>query len=94
MAMRLSGNDRTLLAKCSGREGGKARDAGWGERAFGQPSCQTIEVEGCGGRHVLQARLGEPTVARPAQAERAHALGERTLGSLALRIKLAAGQAL
>src|SRR5215210_2715669 len=89
----LSETDRTPLAKCSGREGGKARDAGRGERTLGQPSCQAIKVEGRGGRHVLQARLGQPAVACLAQAERAHALRERTLDPLALRIKLAAGLA-
>src|SRR3954463_1193149 len=65
---------RTPLAKCSGREGGKTRDAGRSERTLGQPSCEAIKVEGRGGRHVLQTCLGQPTVARLAQAERAHAL--------------------
>src|SRR5215203_455438 len=87
-------NDRTPLAKCSGRKGGKARDAGRGERAVGQPSCEAVKVEGRGGRHILQARLGQPTVAGPAQAERAHALRERTLDPLALSIELTAGFAL
>src|SRR5215204_2660545 len=86
--------NRTPLAKCSGREGGKARDAGRGERAVGQPSCEAVKVEGRGGRHGLQARLGQPTVARPAQAKRAHALRERTLNPLALGVKLTAGFAL
>src|SRR5215210_7372553 len=85
---------RTPLAKCSGREGGKARDAGRGERTAGQPSCEAIKVEGRGGRHVLQARLGQPTVACLAQAERAHALRERTLDPLTLGIKLTAARAL
>src|SRR4051812_43712309 len=67
-------NARTPLAKCSGREGGKTRDAGRSERTLGQPSCEAIKVEGRGGRHVLQTCLGQPTVARLAQAERAHAL--------------------
>jgi hypothetical protein len=57
-------NGRTPLAKCSGRESGKARDAGRSERTLGQPSCEAIKVEGRGGRHVLQACLGQPTVAR------------------------------
>ena len=61
---------------------------------MGQPSCEAIKVEGRGGRHVLQACLGKPTVARLAQAERAHALRERTLDPLALSIKLTAGFAL
>src|SRR4051812_35898995 len=86
-------NGGTPLAKCSGREGGKARGAGRGERAFGQPSCQAIKVEGRGGCHALQARLGQPAVARPAQAERTHALRERTLDTLALGVELAAGRA-
>src|SRR3954453_271535 len=84
-------NARTPLAKCSGREGGKTRDAGRSERTLGQPSCEAIKVEGRGGRHVLQACLGQPTVARLAQAERAHALRERTLDPLTLGIKPAAG---
>src|SRR3954464_13628753 len=84
-------NDRTPLAKCSGREGGKARDAGRSERTLGQPSCEAIEVERRGSRLVLQARLGQPTVARLARAERAHALRERALDPLTLRIKLTAG---
>src|SRR5215210_5624831 len=67
-------NVPTPLAKCSGREGGKTRDAGRSERTLGQPSCEAIKVEGRGGRHILQACLGQPTVARLAQAERAHAL--------------------
>src|SRR3954452_12043354 len=83
--------DRTPLAKCSGREGGKARDAGRSERTLGQPSCEAIKVEGRGSRLVLQACLGQPTVAGLAQTERAHALRERTLDPLALRIKLTAG---
>src|SRR3954447_17619988 len=87
-------NDRTPLAKCSGRESGKARDAGRSERTLGQPSCEAVKVEGRGGRHVLQAGLGQPTVAGLAQAERAHALRERTLDPLTLRIKLTAGLAL
>src|SRR5215211_6673398 len=78
---------RAPLAKCSGREGGKARDAGRGERTLGQPSCEAVKVEGRGGRHVLQARLGQPTVAGLAQAKRAHALRERTLDPLALSIE-------
>jgi hypothetical protein len=86
--------DRTPLAKCSGREGGKAREAGRGERAVGQPSCQAIEVEGRGGRHVLQTCLGQSTLAGLAQAKRAHALRERTLDPLALSIEPAAGFAL
>src|SRR3954447_13490353 len=85
------GRDRTPLAKCSGREGGKTRDAGRSERTLGQPSREAIKVEGRGGRHVLQTCLGQPTVARLAQAERAHALRERTLDPLTLRIKLTAG---
>src|SRR3954467_4328336 len=89
--LRVFGNDRTPLAKCSGQESGKARDAGRGERTLGQPSCEAIKVEGRGGRHVLQAGLGQPTVARLAQAERAHALRERTLDPLTLGIKLTAG---
>src|SRR3954470_25007580 len=84
-------NGRTPLAKCSGRESGKARDAGRSERTLGQPSGQAIKVEGRGGRHVLQTCLGQPTVARLAQAKRAHALRERNLDPLALRIKLTAG---
>src|SRR5215204_7626127 len=94
----MSDKDRTPLAKCSGREGGKAGDAGRGERTLGQPSCKAVKVEGCGGRYVLQARLGQPTVARLAQAERAHALRERaldpTLDPLTLSIELTAGFAL
>src|SRR3954471_16503484 len=82
---------RTPLAKCSGRKGGKTRDAGRSERTLGQPSCEAIKVEGRGGRHVLQACLGQPTVARLAQGERAHALRERTLAPLTLGIKLTAG---
>src|SRR4051812_48022249 len=89
----LSENDRTPLAKCSGREGGKARGAGWGERAGDQPGCEAIEVEGRGGRHALQARLGEPAVARLAQTKRTHALRDRTLDTLALGVELAAGLA-
>src|SRR5215207_2887688 len=89
-----SKNDRTPLAKCSGRKGGKARDAGRGERAVGQPSCEAFKVEGRGGRHVLQACLGQPTVAGLAQAKRAHALRERTTAPLALSIELTAGFAL
>src|SRR5215203_203424 len=81
---RVSKNDRTPLAKCSGREGGKAREAGRGERPVGQPSCEAVKVEGRGGRHGLQAGLGQSTVAGLAQAERAHALRERTLDPLAL----------
>ena len=92
--LRLPENDRTPLAKCSGREGGKARDAGRGERPVGQPSCEAVKVEGRGGRHVLQACLGQPTVAGLAQAERAHALRERTLDPLTLGIEPAAGFAL
>src|SRR5829696_340246 len=87
-------NARTPLAKCSGRKGGKAREAGRGERAVGQPSCEAVKVEGRGGRHGLQACLGQPTVAGLAQAERAHALRERTLDPLALSIELTAGFAL
>jgi hypothetical protein len=56
-------NDRTPLAKCSGHESGKTRDAGRGERPVGQPSCEAVKVEGRGGRHVLQARLGQSAVA-------------------------------
>lgn len=62
--------DWTPLAKCSGRESGKARGAGRSERAAGQPGCEAIEVDGRSGRYVLQARLGEPAVACLAQAER------------------------
>src|SRR3954452_2738399 len=87
-------NDRTPLAKCSGRKGGKARDAGRGERPVGQPSCEAVKVEGRGGRHVLQACLGQSTVAGLAQAKRAHALRERTLNPLTLGIKVTAGFAL
>src|SRR5215210_4200499 len=87
-------NVRTPLAKCSGREGGKARDAGRGERAVGQPSCEAVKGEGRGGRHGLQACLGQPTVAGLAQAKCAHALRERTLDPLTLGIKLTAGFAL
>src|SRR3954447_22271310 len=79
--------DRTPLAKCSGREGGKARDAGRSERTLGQPSCEAIKVEGRGGRHVLQARLGQPAVACLPQAEGPHALGQRALHPLALRVE-------
>src|SRR5215213_2495887 len=86
--------DRTPLAKCSGRKGGKARDAGRGERPVGQPSCEAVKVERRGGRHVLQACLGQPTVAGLAQAKRAHALRERTLDPLTLGIKLTASFAL
>src|SRR5215204_3601046 len=82
--------ERTPLAKCSGREGGKARDAGRGERPVGQPSCEAVKVEGRGGRHGLQPCLGQPTVAGLAQAKRAHALRERTLDPLALSIELTA----
>ena len=56
-------NGGTPLAKCSGQESGKARDAGRCERTLGQPSCEAIKVEGRGGRYVLQACLGQPTVA-------------------------------
>src|SRR5215204_3367732 len=87
----MSDKDRTPLAKCSGREGGKAGDAGRGERTLGQPSCKAVKVEGRGGRHILQACLGQPTVARLAQAKRAHALRERTLDPLALSIEPTAG---
>src|SRR5215213_2305462 len=84
---RLPGIDPTPLAKCSGRKGGKAREAGRGERAVGQPSCEAVKVEGRGGRHVRQACLGQPTVAGLVQAKRAHTLRERTLDPLALSIE-------
>lgn len=48
-------------------EGGEPRGAGGRERSSSEPRGDPIEVDGCGGGDVLQPRLGEPAVARPAE---------------------------
>src|SRR5205085_1088272 len=67
-------NVRTLLAKWSGGQGSEAGGAGGGERAPGEPSREAVQVEGCRGGHVLQARFDQTPIARSAQAKGAHAL--------------------
>jgi hypothetical protein len=56
--------------------------ASGGERTPGEPGCEAVEVERRRSGHVLQARFGQPTVARPAQAEGAHTLRDRALNAL------------
>src|SRR5215207_443021 len=69
------------------RECSKARDASGREGAAREPSSNTVESEGRSGRDVLQARLGQAAVARSAQTEGPHALGQRTFHALALRVE-------
>src|SRR4051812_36225032 len=69
------------------RECSKARNASGREWAAREPSSTTVEIEGRSGRDVLQARLGQAAIARPAQAEGPHALGQRALYALALRVE-------
>src|SRR5215210_3849556 len=69
------------------RECSKARDASGREWPAREPSGNTVEIEGRSRSDVLQARLGQAAVARPAQAEGPHALSERALHPLALRVE-------
>src|SRR3954453_10195261 len=69
------------------RECSKARDASGREWAACEPSSNTVEVEGRSCRDVLQARLSQAAVARPAQAEGPHTLGQRAFHALALRVE-------
>src|SRR5215210_2413786 len=69
------------------RECSKARDASGREWPAREPSGNTVEIEGRSRSDVLQARLGQAAVARPAQAEGPHALSERALPPLALRVE-------
>src|SRR4029450_437368 len=57
------------------------------EGAAREPSGNTVEIGGRSGRDVLQARLGQAAVARSAQAEGPHALGQRAFHPLALRVE-------
>src|SRR3954453_17963286 len=72
------------------RERGEARGTRRCERTSGEPCREAVEVDGRGGGHVLQAGLGHPAVARPAQAEGADALRDRALDTLALGVEPAA----
>src|SRR4051794_30008191 len=69
------------------RECSKARDTSGREWSAREPSGNTVEIEGRSRSDVLQARLGQTAIARPAQAEGPHALGQRALHSLALRVE-------
>src|SRR4051794_23236324 len=69
------------------RECSKARNASGREWSAREPSSNTVEIEGRSRSHVLQARLGQAAIARPAQAEGPHALGQRALYALALRVE-------
>src|SRR4051812_15323764 len=69
------------------RECSKARDASGCEWSAREPSSNTVEIEGRSCRDVLQACLGQAAVTRSAQAEGPHALGQRALDALALRVK-------
>ncbi len=57
------------------------------ERAAGEPSGNPVKVQGSGRGRVLQARLGQATIARPALAEGAHSLRDGALDALPLRIE-------
>ena len=70
-----------------GRERGEARDARGRERALGEPRPEPVEVKRPGRGHALQSHLGQPAVARPAQAAGAHALRERALDAAALGVE-------
>src|SRR5215217_4934686 len=69
------------------RECGKARDASGRKWSAREPSSNTVEIEGRSRSDVLRARLGQAAIARPAQAEGPHALSERALHPLALRVE-------
>src|SRR5215213_3842868 len=63
----------------SGGEGGEARSAGRGAWGRPEPVPETTEVDSGRRRDVLQVNLGQPTIARPAQPEGAHALRDGAL---------------
>src|SRR3954454_23074771 len=59
--------------------GGGARSAGRGAWGRPEPVPETTEVDSGRRRDVLQVNLGQPTIARPAQPEGAHALRDGAL---------------
>jgi hypothetical protein len=64
-----------LLANSpSCRQGGEARGASGGERPFGEPHGEPVEIECGGDGYVLQPHFGQPAISSPAQAKCARAL--------------------
>src|ERR671933_164476 len=77
-----------------GSEREKGGGAGGREGPLVPPGTEATEVEPRGGEHVLEGRLGQADVARPAQVANAQTFGERALDSgarLVLRLERCRG---
>src|SRR4029450_3398034 len=69
-----------------GREGGETGGARLRPGAPVEPRDNTVEIDGRGGRDVLQMRFREPPIPRAAEAKRAHPLGERAFDPCAASV--------
>jgi hypothetical protein len=65
------------------REGGETGGARLRPGALVQPRDNTVNIDGRGGRNVLQVRFREPPIPRAAEPTSAYSLGERAFDPLA-----------
>jgi len=69
-----------------GREGGETGGARLRPGAPVEPRDNTVEIDGRGGRDVLQMRFREPPIPRAAEPKRTHPLGERAFDPCAASV--------
>src|SRR4029434_2985503 len=83
---RTSGGCLTGMQHVHGREGGETGGARLRPGALVQPRDNTVEIDGRGGRDVLQMRFREPPIPRAAEPKRTHPLGERAFDPCAASV--------
>jgi hypothetical protein len=81
-----SGGCLTGMQHVHGREGGETGGARLRPGAPVEPRDNTVEIDGRGGRDVLQMRFREPPIPRAAEPKRTHPLGARAFDPCAVSV--------